>query len=153
MHNKVNLTGTISNALWWHGRLISTITPGVLHRPLALDDCFNRITRAIRPSLEDRCLFLIKYPRPVFIKTWTWIEESHMVLGATEYWPLVCHSSFHPSLCWLRATVETPSQGQPTNSRARFGLCTNDATWCMYVHDDAYDDFIYTALQGIWRAT
>jgi hypothetical protein len=31
MHNKVNLTGMLCNALWWHGRLISTITPGVLH--------------------------------------------------------------------------------------------------------------------------
>jgi hypothetical protein len=56
------------------------------------------------------CLFLIKYFGPVFIKTRTWIEESHMVLGATGYWPLVCHSSFHPSLCWLIAAVETPSQ-------------------------------------------
>jgi hypothetical protein len=30
MHNKVNLTGMLCNALWWYGRLISTITPGVL---------------------------------------------------------------------------------------------------------------------------
>jgi hypothetical protein len=97
-------------------------------RPLTLNDWFNRVTRVIRPSPMARCLFLIKYPRPVFIKTRTWIEESHMVLGATRYWPLVCHSSFHPSLYWLGATVETPSQGQPMNSRARFGPCANDAT-------------------------
>jgi hypothetical protein len=32
MHNKVNLTGMLCSALWWHGRLISTITPEVLHR-------------------------------------------------------------------------------------------------------------------------
>jgi hypothetical protein len=96
-------------------------------RPLALDDWFSRVTRAVRPSPVAHCLLLIKYPGPVFIKTRTWIEESHMVLGATRYWTLVCHSSFHPSLCWLGATIRTPSQGQPTNSRARFGPCANDA--------------------------
>jgi hypothetical protein len=101
-----------------------------------------------RPSPVAHCLFSIKYPGPVFIKTRTWIKESHMVLGATGYWPLVCHSSFHPSLCWLGASVETPSRGQPTNSRVRFGPCANDVAWCMYDHD-AYDDVVDIALQGI----
>jgi hypothetical protein len=96
-------------------------------RPQTLDDWFSRVTRVVQPSPVAHCLFLIKYPGPVFIKTQTWIEESHMVLGATGYCPLVCPSSFHPSLYWLGATVETPPQGQPTNSRARFGLCANDA--------------------------
>jgi hypothetical protein len=96
-------------------------------RPLTLDDRFSRVTKVVRPSPMARCLFLIKYLGPVFIKTQTWIEESHMVLDATRYWLLVCHSSFHPSLCWLGATIETPPQGQPTNSRARFGPYANDA--------------------------
>jgi hypothetical protein len=96
-------------------------------RPLTLDDRFSRVTRVVRPSPTARCLFSIKYPGPVFIKTRTWIEESHMVLGATGYWPLVCHSSFHYSLCWLGATIETPPQGQPTNSETGFGPCADDA--------------------------
>jgi hypothetical protein len=96
-------------------------------RPLTLDDRFSRVTRVVRPSPMAHCLFSIKYPGPVFIKTQTWIEESHMVLGANRYWPLVCHSSFHPSLCWLGATIKTPTQGQPTNSKTGFGPCANDA--------------------------
>jgi hypothetical protein len=54
-------------------------------RPLTLDDWFSRVTRVVRPSSAARCLFPIKYPGPVFIKTRTWIKESHMVLGATGY--------------------------------------------------------------------
>jgi hypothetical protein len=38
-------------------------------RPLTLDDWFSRVTKVVRLSPVARCLFLIKYPGPVFIKT------------------------------------------------------------------------------------
>jgi hypothetical protein len=57
MHNNVNLIGMLCDALWWHGRLISTITPGVLQRSSEL---WGPILSSLRRARRwwDRCCFV-----------------------------------------------------------------------------------------------